>query len=271
MAVTVKGKNTKQLREERATLYTNAQSFLSEHEDNWTDDRQAQYQEMLDDVSTLKAAIERRNALANVDTSREETESDLDDALQIAPNAGLDQPVSDMVLMRIPRRRDRQGKLYLPVACGARGLTDYRSAFSRYLRQGAQGLSPEQFAALQSDNAEQAGYLTASEQFATGLLKDVDDLLFVRRYATVHTVREAASLGIRKRTAKANTFGWSAELQVSTDDSALKFGKKALTPHHLTGEVKVSRDLIRRAVMDIDMIVRDEMSIDADETMEDAF
>jgi HK97 family phage major capsid protein len=139
------------------------------------------------------------------------------------------------------------------------------------LSAGIQGLNPDLRGALQSDSSSQAGFLLASEQMAAGILKGVDDLLFIRRHARVHTVLEAGSLGIRKRNAKANTFGWTSELALSTDDSTLSYSKKVLTPHHLTGVIKISRDLARRSMGGIVSEVTYEMSRDAGEKMEDAY
>jgi HK97 family phage major capsid protein len=188
----------------------------------------------------------------------------------MAPAGKPEQKADTIQVRNLTRAADgRYG--YSRAETGKRGTSDYRGAWSKYLRDGARGLHPEQHAALRSDDADQAGYLVASEQFASELLKDVDDLLFIRRYARIIQVREADSLGIRKRTAKAATFNWSSELAISTEDSTLAFGKKVLTPHAATGLIKVSRDLLRRAVMSVDQIVREEMSIDAAELLEDGY
>lgn len=56
-----------------------------------------------------------------------------------------------------------------------------------------------------------------------------------------------------------------------TVDAALKFGKKSLTPHYLTGEIKVSKDLLRRSTMGVEQIVRAEMARDGGEKMETAY
>jgi HK97 family phage major capsid protein len=166
----------------------------------------------------------------------------------------------------------RDGKPeYKFVDAGPRGSTEYCSAFEAYLKGGTRSLSTDQFAALQSDSPAQAGYLLASEQMAAGILKEVDDLVFIRRYAKIHTVMEASSLGIRKRTAKMNTFDWSAELSVSTEDSTLAYGKKVLTPHHLTGLIKLSRDLVRRSMGGAVAEVQYEMARDSSEKMEDGY
>lgn len=272
MAVKIQGKNTKQLCEERATLLTNARKHLEQHEDDWSDDRQKAYDEMIGDASTYKAAIDRRQSLAAI---HEDADRRLD-ARELPKDHPMNQggraaEGAETVQVRslVKAKDGRFGYSCAPV--GKRGAADYRGAFNKYLKDGARGLTPEQHAALRSDDADQAGYLVASEQFATELLKDVDDLLFIRRYARIYQVRESDTLGIRKRATRASTFAWSSELAMSAEDTALAFGKKVLTPHPATGMIKVSRDLLRRAVLPADQIVREELSIDAAELLEDGY
>ena len=156
---------------------------------------------------------------------------------------------------------------YVEIPSGRRGTEDYHEAYMAYLKGKT---TSEQMAALQSDDAEQAGYLLMSEQLASGILKEVDDLLFIRRYARIHTVPSADSLGIRKRTARMNTWGWTTELDLSAEDTSLKYGKKVLTPHPATGLIKISQDLLRRST-DVDGEVRGEIARDAGELLEDGY
>lgn len=267
MAYDPKGKTNKELYEARAKLVTEARSFLDANESSWTKEHDEKYNAMLSDTSDITAAIDRRKAIENIESKRAEAQITPDDPA-VAPS----RTTADNRRQVAIRSFSRDGKpQYKFVDCGARGADDYEKAFALALRGGSNSLSPQQFSALQSDNPEQAGYLLASEQFAAGMLKEVDDLLFIRRYAKIHTVAEAGSLGIRKRTARMNTFGWSSELTVSTEDSALKYGKKSLTPHHLTGMIKLSRDLVRRTMQGIVTEVQSEMARDSGEKMEDGY
>ena len=282
MAVEIKGKTTKELAEKRAKLVSDARALLEQHEDDWTDDRQAQYDAMIEDSSAVKAALDRRQALTKIEeNANQEREQFKDDPRETPGRKQTDHDQPRMITVRNGRHGDGRPR-YEEVECGPRGAAEYSDSFRSYLKSGRgkvgvlhqevgvqNGVS--RYAALQSDDAEQAGYLVASEQFAAGLLKEVDDLLFIRRYARIHTVSEASSLGIRKRTARMSTFNWSAELQVSTADSALKYGKKILTPHHATGKILVSRDLVRRSVASIEGEVRMEMARDGGELMEDGY
>lgn len=267
-------KSAKQLREERATLITQARALNDEHADaqgNLPSDRQETFDKMMTEAGTLLASAERLERLEQAESGLNQPNDhrlDSDHPME-NPGRGNLRPEERKIAIRSYGRNANGTGQYSNVKVGKRGSQEYESAFADAM-SGRQ-LPSDRMAALQSDDPEQAGYLVASEQFASGLLKEVDDLLFIRRYARVHTVREAGSLGIRKRTARASTFGWSAELQVSTADSALKYGKRVLTPHHLTGEILVSRDLARRSVMSMEQIIQEEMSRDAGEKMEDGY
>jgi HK97 family phage major capsid protein len=266
MAININGKTTKQLREERANLVVNAQKFHAENESTWDDQKDAQFKAMVSDASEYKAAIDRREQLSSLQS--EVTGQRLADDPMERPNRKA-KDENATVFMR--RGSDRQGNpVYVEEKAGPRGSRAYNDAFARYLSVGERNLTPEERAALQSDDNEQAGYLLASEQLAAGILKEVDDEVFVRRYAKVHTVPEATSLGIRRRTARMSSFAFGQELQVATADSALKYGKKVLNPHHLTGQILVSRDLARRASV-LMAEINYEMGRNAGEVMEDKY
>ena len=152
-----------------------------------------------------------------------------------------------------------------------RDTDEYRTTFSNYCLRGAHGLPLDEYRALQADDDEAGGYIVPPEQFVNELIKDLDDIVFIRAWARKFTVREAKSLGAPSRQAKLSSFAWSTEIQAPTADTALKFGKRNLYPHPLTGAILVSRDLLNSATMSPEAIVRDEMSRDAGEVQEDAF
>lgn len=263
MAVSVKDRSTKQLREERAVILQKAQAFHSQNEDNWTAECESQWSEMLSDSATLAAAADRFDQITGLIVGAGSDGASLHDDPRTVPGRGQ-KAESPKIMVRFGHDANGRPK-YIERPAGIRGTTEYQQAFSDYLRTGKGS------AGLQSDDAEQAGYLLAGEQFASELLRDVDDLLFIRQYAKVHTVVQATSLGIRKRTAKMNSFAFSSELSVAPADSALKYGKKVLTPHHMTGQILISRDLLRRSVVPVEAEVRSEMARDSGETMEDAY
>lgn len=267
--------SAKQLLEQRAKIVKQARDINDTHRDPATGALPAEHQEQFDKAMVDAAALKKA---ADDVLAIETDEAELNEPQRHGfnhPNPGSKPGSGDGDRRTVKIRtyeRDAHGRpVYSDVAVGKRGSSEYEAAFAKALKNGAGSLSAEQFSALQSDSSEDGGYLNASEQFASGLLQDVDNLLFIRQHATVHTVTEADSLGIRKRTARASTWAWSSELGAPTIDTALKFGKKSLTPHYLTGEIKVSKDLLRRSTMGVEGIVRGELSRDAAEKMETAY
>lgn len=288
MAVSVAGKSPKQLLEQRAEIITESQKRFAERADDWSAEDQASHDEAMNDAAKLADAARVGSALMKATEFSLELpkESDGGQSLRHDP---MDNPDSsrrnlkdgpEMISVRDGYNANGSPR-YSKVAVASRGSSDYRDGFANYLKTGkarpglhmasddTSGASKSM--ALQSDNAEQAGYLVASEQFASEILRAVDDMVFVRRYARIHTVLEATSLGIRARTSRLSSFDWSQELTVAAEDEALRYGKRTLTPHHLTGSVKLSRDLLRRSVVSAEGEVRSELARDGGEKMEDAY
>jgi HK97 family phage major capsid protein len=53
---------------------------------------------------------------------------------------------------------------------------------------------------------------------------------------------------------------WTAEIKTGSEDSSLDFDKRTLTPHPLARRIKVSNDLLRQAVLNVDAIVRQRLA-----------
>lgn len=281
MAVTIAGKTPKQLLEERAEIITSLQARHEQRGDDWSAEDDAIHAEGMDDAAKLLDAAKRGDAIQKaISAESPQVREAARPNPQDMPGSFKPKDTSNKITIR--NGSDENGApRYVEIEVSARGADEYRRNFAAFLKTGraAPGLhiAPDsqdgtaRSFALQSDVAEQAGFLVASEQFASELLREVDDLVFVRRYARIHTVPEATSLGIRVRTARAQTFAWSQELTVSDEDASLKYGKRSLTPHHLTGSVKLSRDLVRRSLVSAEGEVRMELARDAGEMMEDAY
>jgi len=265
----------KEHKEKRAKLIDQAQKFNDENKDadgHLSAENQEQFDKIFEGADEHLKSANRILKLEKAAASLNEVEpniAQIDPMSRDAGHDGSDLATGGRIFLRYPRNQANGKPRYVIQKSGVRGSKTYMSAFESYLKGGT--LSTEQFAALQSDNDTQAGFLVPSEQFATGILKDIDDILWIRQLATIHTVAEATSLGIRKRTTRASTFDWSTELQVSDEDQSLKYGKKVLHPHHATGLIKVSRDLLRRSMLGAEAEVRSELARDAGELMEDAY
>ena len=126
---------------------------------------------------------------------------------------------------------------------------------------------------IQSGDDTRAGYFVLPEQMTGEILKTVDDDVFVQQWARVTYLRNAKTVGIRRRTAKANAFNWGSELSDATDnlENALKYGKRVLEPHYITGAFRLSRDLIAMADINIEQEVISELMIDLREFLEQGY
>ena len=126
---------------------------------------------------------------------------------------------------------------------------------------------------IQTADDQRAGYFVLPEQMTGEILKTVDDDVWINQWARVTYLRNARSLGIRRRTAKANAFGWGTELSDATLnlENQLAYGKRVMSPHWLTGAFRLSRDLIAMADINIEAEVIAELMIDLREFLEDAY
>lgn len=126
---------------------------------------------------------------------------------------------------------------------------------------------------IQTGDDVRAGYFVIPEQMTAEILKNVDDDVFIQQWARVTYLRKARSAGMRRRTAKANSFNWGAELSDATDnlENTLAYGKRVLMPHYLTGAFRISRDLLEMSEINIEQEVISEMMIDLREFLEVAY
>ena len=144
-------------------------------------------------------------------------------------------------------------------------------AFDRFLRGGMSSLSGEEFRALQADVDAQAGYLVAPENFIKTLIKAVDDSVYMRGLATMHTVTDAQSLGAPSLENDPADPTWTAEIATGTEDSTMSVGKRELNPHPLAKLIKVSETLLRKTSNGAESLVRDRLAYKNAVTLENAY
>ena len=129
-------------------------------------------------------------------------------------------------------------------------------AFRNYLSTGA--VAPE-LRALQADADVSGGYMTTPQQFVNTLIKAVDDMVFIREWATKNTVTNAQSLGMPYLAADPSDAGWTSELLIGAEDSTMTFGKRELNPKPLAKYIKVSNKLLRLSP-DVERLVLDRLA-----------
>ncbi len=178
-----------------------------------------------------------------------------------------DQIIADQDKLRAQiEREERQVELDREMAgrafertVGAGHARDQESpamaAFRSYLRGGLGALNVEEARALQAGLSAEGGFLVAPEEFVNQLIKAVDDAVFIRAMATKFTVPQAASLGVPTLDTDPADADWTTELATGTEDTAMAFGKRELTPHPLAKRIKVSKKLLRASTLPIEQIV----------------
>jgi HK97 family phage major capsid protein len=151
-----------------------------------------------------------------------------------------------------------------------RSTPEYARAFNDYLLSGPHALMSHQ-RALQSDKDIVGGYLVAPQQWSDQLIKFIDNAVVVRQKATKYTLVAAASLGVPSLDTDIDDSDWTAELLTGNEDSAMRFGKRELTPHPFAKRIKVSNELIRIGTHSPDALVQNRMSYKMAVTEEKAF
>lgn len=148
----------------------------------------------------------------------------------------------------------------------------YNKAVRAFMRDGRAGIGAEEKRALlQAGSDIGGGYLILAMEQAAGLLKKMDDECFIRNYATKFQLPKAESLGQVSLDNDPDDFEFTTELKTGTEDTAMAFGLRELTPHPFAKRVKMSEKLLRSAVMNVEQIALDRLRYKASVTEEKAF
>lgn len=258
-----------QLRQKRSDLINKGRNLLNKAESEGRDfsaEENAEYQKMFADAQALKVRYERLEAQDGLE------------AENLAPQLRVTSANAHTPLPTADQRKAFTMNLHgqtITFEAGSqewqRNQPENRAAFRSYLLGGP----PTQFLASTSRTNDVAGgYLTAPEEFVGELIKDIDNVFIIRRLARQFSTF-AKSLGAPRRTARLDAFKWGTEYSTPTKDGAgsagLAFGKRAFTPHDMTGEVDVSNEFLQSALLDGEAMVREEIAYGAGELEEQAF
>lgn len=234
----------KALREQRGQAVTRMRSLLdkaaAENRD-LSSEETATYQALETEQEGLKAQVEREERQAALDA----------DMGRVANTPARIEPTSPAAA---PNGRQ-----------DPRATPEYRAAYDHFLATG------ERKAALQADDATKGGFLVAPTQMVNDLIKAVDDLLFVRQYATKFTVVGADSLGVPSLDADPADPEWTSEIATVAEDSTMKLGRRELRPTQLAKLIKVSMKLLRKTAGGAEALVRDRLAYKHAVAQEKAF
>ncbi len=215
----------KELRDQRGQLVHDARQILDRAEAEkreLTAEEDGKYKELFGKQETLRGQIEREEQMA-------EAERQTADAALRHKDAGK-----------------KAGETGEQRATGARGTDEYRAAFRKFLVGGKDALDAAEIRALQADSDTAGGYMVMPEQMVSGLIKAVDDLVYIRQRATKIQVPGAASLGCPTLAADPADADWTSEIATGSEDSTMAFGKRELKPVPLAKRLKISNKLLRQ-------------------------
>lgn len=237
-----------ELRQQRAKLIADARALveLAEKEKRpMTQEEQNNWDKAMNDADALRQTIDRmeRQALADAEVA--------DSAPANRPEPGQGDGRRNPIQVEF-RSRGMQGlNVGTPDWQEQRewrrlmrtATPEYYAGFNRFLREGV--VAPE-MRALQADLDTSGGYLVAPIQIVDRILKNVDDMVFMRRLATIFSVANADSLGVPTLENDPADADWTTELDTGSEDSTMSFGNRELNPHPVAKRIKVSRKLLMK-------------------------
>lgn len=261
----------KALREKRGRVVAQMREILEAAEKenrDLTDEESQRHGTLYDEQSRLLGQIQAEERQAELD--REAAEA-AEASERAAAARGNDETGMRAAWGRIVENAPVYMREHLqgldPLVEARRGL-----AFRNYLKSGViAGTGAEELRSLEAGVDTEGGFIVAPQQFVAQLIKFVDDMLFVRRRATVIPVPAAESLGVPSLDTDPADADWTTELATGAEDTAMKFGKRELRPHPLAKRMKVSRRLLRAAVLNPESIVRERLGYKFGVTEEKAY
>lgn len=152
-------------------------------------------------------------------------------------------------------------------------------AFRQYLRFGRGSLSREELRAIETPNEYRdlsagkdavGGYMMVPK-FGTEVLRKLDPLVVIRRYAKKHPLTQAGSLGFPTIEAHPDDSEWTTELRPITSDTSMEIGKREFVPHPTRKRILVSEFLLLNSPFSPESTVIDELNMILSQTQEKAF
>lgn len=273
----------KTLLQEAGELTHQARALIDTYEGKATPaDVQAQIDRLLDEAEakTEQAQSQRQDAdrKARVDALTEKFGKPIADTAITPPVEEKALPAEDRarILSAIKGMKglDYTTQAWLLAQAGGISQAELakEKAFSKFVKSGTQFLSADEMKSLVNNQDEMGGFLTAPEQFRAELIRFVDDAVFMRQLGTVIPMDTADSLGVPTFDTDMDDAEWTSELGTGSEDTALRFGKRALRPHPLAKRVKVSNTLLQRArVVNPESFIRERMGYKFAVTQEKGF
>jgi HK97 family phage major capsid protein len=222
----------KELREKRLRLVEESKAIVNKAEKenrNLVADEKERYDNIFAEVEELGDRIKRQER-------QEEAEKELGQATR--ERAHVDSPEKST-----EARAEAQMK-----------------AFEAYLMRGMHNLSQQEYRDLTVGTNSEGGYTLAPAQYVAKLLKNVDDLVFIRQKATKYQINGAHKLQLPTLAADPADSDWTSELLVGSEDSTMAFGTFELDPNPLAKYLLVSNTLLNNSQLNIADLVLGRLS-----------
>lgn len=203
--------NSVELREQRAKIAKDAREVMDRANSEARDmnsEEKAQFDKMIADVDKLKSQIE----------SLEKVEA-VEDEISVDSEAARKRNVMGI------ETRD------------ARGSKDGLTAYRNYCRNG------ETRDLVLSTNTA-GGYVVTPVEVSEQIITLMNNAVFMRQLATVHTLNSAASLGAPRLTTDMTDPAWTSEVSAVSADTAMVYDRRDITPKLLAKLVTVSHQLL---------------------------
>ena len=133
------------------------------------------------------------------------------------------------------------------------------ATFSQFLQQGAGPVFARaaqgdpgaiRFQNLQADVDVAGGYLITPRVVAQSIIKDMDNMVYMRQLSTQHPLMAGQSLGAPTLDNDASSPEWTSELATGPMEEVSPFGHRELEPHPLAKAWRISNKLIRAPGID---------------------
>ena len=226
---------------------------------------------MFDDLDGLKVNIDGGLAQQKLDSRASEHKS-----WQEQPDVT---PAADAVMKSLGGDRGRKdivkseaenAELKLKVVEEAR-----RAGFKSWMQSGMAYLGEDEgataFKALQADSDTRGGYLVMPRMVTQALIEEIDDAVFIRQLATVHSIERAQSLGAPTRDNDVSDPVWTNEIGTGDLDDTEPFGMRELSPNPLAKRIKISNTLLNAPGIDIEQYWRGRLAYKFSVAMENGF
>jgi HK97 family phage major capsid protein len=171
--------------------------------------------------------------------------------------------------------RGRRGR----ISTGARGgdgadlldTEEYRSAYRGWLRNGQFNFqAPSEYRDVVMGTNSAGGFLVTPTKISSDITQIINNLVYIRRMATVETVMDAQSLGVRQITTQPSDAAWTTEIGTTTADTAFAFGRRDLTPQLLAKLITVSLRMLETS-RDVEPLVNERLAYKFAVAQENAF